>query len=426
MRKTSGLVSHRRRMPAALALLLAGTAVAVGPAFANAAAAAAQSTPAHPLRSAGGVLLPGGFFGTHATGLDQVDEIVEAADRALRGAGVRAGIGAMMQHTIYVKNGALNPLDVLNRFHAVARRLAPSLKAQPSVGTILRVPGFENARTVVGLDLAAAPDGAASGLARVLFKFGPQEIGQSIATDRLVFSAGLEAMDFEHGTLVPTIEQQVDVVTDKLVHTLKDAGVSVDHMVSHNLYVAKGTDPLKVAQLFQASLHAKLPELAAAQSVGTLVVVDGMAAPDFMLEMDALATRGDPASARRIPYEPALPVSKAVAVDGLVLTSSIDALSQPGESSMPKGAKAQAVVVARRVAEALKAAGGSASNLIKIKLYVKAGNDLPAVRAAFAAALRAHGARNPAFTVIAVEALEDPALECAAAALADANPASPR
>jgi len=424
MRKTSGLVFHRRGMPAALALLLTGAAFAAAPAVATA-AASAKSALAHPIHSAGGVLFPAGFFGVRASGLDQVDEIVEAADRALRDAGVREGIGAMMQHTIYVKNGALNPLDVLNRFHAVARRLAPSLKAEPSVGTILRVPGFENARTVVGLDLSAAPDGAARGLTRVLFKFGPQEIGQSIATDRLVFSAGLEAMDFEHGTLVPTIEQQVDVVTDKLVHTLKDAGVSVDRMVSHNLYVAKGTDPLKVAQLFHASLHAKLPDLPAAQSVGTLVVVDGMAAPGFMLEMDALATLGDPASVRRVPYEPALPVSKAAAADGLVLTSSIDALPQPGESSVPKGAKAQAVVVARRVAEAVKAAGGSASNLVKIKLYVKAGNDLPAVRAAFAAALHAQGARNPAFTVIAVEALEDPALECAATAVADA-PASHR
>ncbi len=421
MRKTSELVFHRRGMPAALALLLAGAAVALAPA-APAAASAKPAALAHSIRSAGGVLFPAGFFGARASGVDQVDEIVEAADRALREAGVHEGIGAMMQHTIYVKNGALSPMDVLNRFHAVARRLAPSLKAQPSVGTILRVPGFEDARTIVGLDLSAAPDGAAQNLARVLFKFGPQEIGQSIATDRLVFSAGLEAMDFEHGTLVPTIEQQVDVVTDKLVHTLKDAGVSVDQMVSHNLYVAKGTDPLKVAQLFHASLQTKVPDLAAAQSVGTLVVVDGMAGPGFLLEMDALATRGDAASARRVPYEPALPVSRAAAVDGLVLTSTIDALPQPGESSTPKGAKAQAVVVARRVAEALKAAGGSASNLVKIKLYVKTGNDLPAVRAAFAAALRAHGARKPAFTVIAVEALEDPALECAATAVADAGP----
>ena len=382
----------------------------------------AVAAAAHSLPAAGGIVFPGGFFATQSRGVDQVDEVVEAADRALKAAGVAEGIGAMMQHTIFVKNGALSPLDVLTRFHAVARRLAPSLKDQPSVGTILRVPGFADARTVVGLDLSAAPAGAAAGLARVRFKFGPQEIGQSIATDHVVFSAGLEAMDFEHGTLVPTLEQQVDVVTDKLVKTLRDAGVSVEQMVSHNLYVAKGSDPLKVAELFHKSLHAKVPGLGAAQSAGTLVVVDGMAAPGFMLEMDAVATRGKAAAAHRVAYAPALPVSKAVAADGLVWTSSIDALPQDdakdGSKAVPKDAVAQAAVVARRVVEAVKAAGGSAAGLVKVRLFVKSGNDLSRVRTAFAAALHAAGAARPSFTVVAVEALEDPALECAATAVA--------
>jgi enamine deaminase RidA (YjgF/YER057c/UK114 family) len=386
------------------------------------AASAAQAAPAAvvqpSVRSAGGVVFPSGFFGTRANALDQVDEIVAAADQTLKAAGVREGIGAMAQHTIYVKNGALNPLDVLTRFHAVARRLSPSLLDHPSVGTILRVPGFEDPRSVVGLDLSAAPPGTAAELSRVRFKFGPQEIGQSIADDRFVFSAGLEAFDFEHGTLVPTIEQQVDVVTSKLLKVMADAGVSVAQMVSHNLYVAKGSDPLKVAGLFHESLHAKLPQLAAAQSVGTLVVVDGMAAPGFLLEMDAIATRGDPAAVRRVPYDEPLPVAKAAAVGGLVFTSSIDALPQSPADAIPTGALQQARVIAQRTAAAVMKAGMPASRLAKVKLYVRAGNPVGAVRSAFLSALRAAGAGHPAVTVIVVEALEAPALECAATAVA--------
>lgn len=378
--------------------------------------AMAAKTPAS-IPAAGGVLFPPGFFGTHARGLDQVDEIVEAADHALRQAGVREGIGAMMQHTILLKDGALSPLEVLGRFHAVARRLAPSLKPEPSVGTILRVPGFEDPHTLVGVDLSAAPSGSAAALARVPFKFGPQEIGQSIANSHLVFSAGLEAMDFEHGTLAPTLEQQIDAVTGKLVKTMQDAGVSVNQMVSHNLYVARGSDPLKVAELFHRSLDARVPGLAAAQSVGTLVVVDGMAGPGFKLEMDAIATRGDAAAVRRTAYVPVQPVARSVSLDGLVLTSSIDATPLAGQA-LPKDAAAQAEVVARRLVDAVKAGGGSAAGLVKIRLFVKSGNDLAKVHKAFADALHRAGAREPAYTVFAVEALENPALECAATGVA--------
>ncbi len=399
--------------PAVLALTGLLLAIALWPS----APAQAAGTPKPGIPEAGGMLYPSGFFGAHARGLDQVDEIVEAADHALKQAGVREGIGAMMQHTILLKDGALNPLDVLTRFHAVARRLAPSLKPQPSVGTILRVPGFEDPHTLVGVDLSAAPSGTTAGLARIPFKFGPQEIGQSISSEHLVFSAGLEAMDFEHGTLAPTLEQQVDAVTGKLVKTLQDAGVSVNQMVSHNLYVARGSDPLKVAELFHRSLDARVPGLAAAQSVGTLVVVDGMAGPGFKLEMDAIATRGDAASVRRAAYDPAQPVARSASLDGLVLTSSIDAMSQAGQA-LPKGAVAQAAVVARHLVDAVKAAGGSAAGLVKIRLFVKTGNDLRKVHRAFAEALRRAGAHEPAYTVFAVEALENPSLECAATAVA--------
>ena len=39
----------------------------------------------------------------------------------------------MLQHTIFLKDGAASPMDVLQRFHATATRLAPSLKEQMKI-----------------------------------------------------------------------------------------------------------------------------------------------------------------------------------------------------------------------------------------------------------------------------------------------------
>ena len=171
-------------------------------------ALAAADARSAPFTRSGPLTFLSGVYGTHGTALEQVDEIVAKADAQLRGAGL--GIGDMMQHTIFVKDGAAAPIDVLARFHGAARRIAPGLLTQPSVGTIIRVPSFPDPNTLVMVDLTAGRAPKDGQLARIPFIFGPKDIAETIGTDALVFSAGFEGMDFEHGTVQPTLDAQID------------------------------------------------------------------------------------------------------------------------------------------------------------------------------------------------------------------------
>ena len=136
------------------------------------------------LVAVGQLVYPSAVAGTKGDALAQVDEIVQGLREPAR-SNAGLGIGSMIQHTIFLKNGAANPIQILTRFHEDARRLAPSLKDKPSVGIIIRVPGFADPNTLVLIDSVAAAPAAKGGpddFKRVLFKFGPQEIAQSLTS----------------------------------------------------------------------------------------------------------------------------------------------------------------------------------------------------------------------------------------------------
>ena len=88
--------------------------------------------------SVNGLVFPSGAAGTGGDVGQQVDQVAQQVHNDLGDIGL--GIGNMIQHTIYVRDGAAQPIEVINRFHAAARKLAPSLVDKPSGGTILRVP----------------------------------------------------------------------------------------------------------------------------------------------------------------------------------------------------------------------------------------------------------------------------------------------
>jgi hypothetical protein len=134
---------------------------------------AASGARAADAASIGSTVYLAGVHGTDPDPLRQVDEVVQKAHEQLGREGF--GIGNMVQHTIFIKDGAIDPINVLQRFHAAATRLAPSLKERRSVGTIIRVPDFPDRASVIMLDIVAgAPKvtGAADDFARIPFTFG--------------------------------------------------------------------------------------------------------------------------------------------------------------------------------------------------------------------------------------------------------------
>ena len=358
------------------------------------------------------LVFPSGAMGTAGSVEQQVDQVVEQVHRELSDIGL--GIGNMIQHTIYVKDGAVQPIQVLNRFHLTARKLAPSLVDKASAGTILRVPSFPDPNTLVALDVVAANPGKgqADNLTRHKFKAGPQEIVETITVDNLVYTAGLEAMDFVNRVQPPDdLDRQVDIIVEKIRSALQTNGLSLANMVSHNLYVTKGTSAGRVIQKFHEAARKLAPGLAKQPSVGTLAVVNGMASPTFLMEFDVIAahprTKGQPDNYRRFLFVPPMDIAESVEVDDVIFLAGMEGFEAGGKIS--PDVMRQVDVAVKKVDDTLKKSGLSIANMVKHKLYVKNGLDVKAVAAAFhKAAQRLAPAlvKNPsAETIIVVEGL---------------------
>lgn len=346
------------------------------------AAGGTQAADAVAVSAIGRTLYLSGIYGSAADPLEQVDEVIHRADATLRKRGL--GFGAMAQHTIFVKDGAVQPIAVLQRFHAEATRIAPSLKERRSVGTIIRVPSMPGNAVIMLEMVAGAPParGAADDFQRVPFTFGPAEIAETLGIDELVFTAGLEAMDFEHGTLAPDIDAQMEAIVGKLDGSLRRAGLTLGDMVSHNLYVKKGTDPQHVIERFHELTHRYAPQLEAKPSVGTLAVVDGMAGDGFLMEMDAIAVRpraaGRAVKISRVPYDnPATPIVRSVSVGDRVLVSGEVGADRAGNGAIPADVGAQIDLAVRNIEATLKKSGTSLNKLVKARLFLKNGSADP-------------------------------------------------
>lgn len=391
----------------AVQVLVAASPVAAAP------AAAASSSAAPAIAAVGRTLYLSGIYGSGADPLRQVDEVIERADAALAQRGL--GFGSMVQHTIFVRNGAIEPIAVLQRFHATATRLAPSLKERRSVGTIIRVPAMPG-DAVVMLDLvAAAPParGAVDDFRRVPFTFGPAEIAETIGVGDLVYTAGLEAMDFEHGTLAPGIDAQIEAIVGKLDGALRRAGLTVGDMVAHNLYVKQGTDPLHVIDKFHELTRRYAPQIRDRPSVGTLVMVDGMAAEGFLLEMDAVAARPGAAGKgiERLHYaEAAMPIARSVGAAGTVFVSGEVGADPARGGAIPADVAQQVEVAVRNIEATLRKSRSSLGELLRVRLYLKHGAADPGeIRGVLRAALERRAprlrSRPPAETLLIVEGL---------------------
>ncbi len=367
--------------------------------------------------SANQLVFPSGASGTGGSVAQQVDQVVEQVHRDLGAVGL--GIGNMIQHTIYIKDGAVQPMEVLTRFHATARKLAPSLLEKASGGTILRVPAFPDPDTLVALDVVAAHPGTGQPdtFTRHKFTAGPQEIVETITVDGLVYTAGLEAMDFVNRVPPPNVlDRQVEIIVNKVQSALQKNGLTIGNMIAHNLYVTKGTDPGRVIEKFHEAARKLAPELATRPSVGTLAVVNGMASPAFLMEFDVIAahpkTKGQPDTYRRVPFQPPIDIAASVDVNDVVFLAGMEAAV--GDAPIPPDAARQAEIAAKRIDDTLKKSGLSIGNMVKHKLYIKKGQDVKEVAAAFhkaAQRLAPSLVKNPsAETVIVVEGLAGDAL----------------
>ncbi len=102
---------------------------------------------------------------------------------------------------------------------------------------------------------------------------------------RTVYVGGQDAVD-ESGAIVGKgdIKTQAQQVLDNLQTALVAGGAALKHVIKWNVYVVEGQPPQPAFEAFQR-VWGDRPNPPAI----TLVFVSGLAHPDFLLEMDAVA-----------------------------------------------------------------------------------------------------------------------------------------
>ena len=102
---------------------------------------------------------------------------------------------------------------------------------------------------------------------------------------RTVYVRGQDAINAS-GAVVGKgdIRTQAQQVLDNLQTALVASGASLEHVIKWNVYVVEGQPPQPAFELFQR-VWGDRPNPPAI----TLVFVSGLAHPDFLLEMDAVA-----------------------------------------------------------------------------------------------------------------------------------------
>lgn len=102
---------------------------------------------------------------------------------------------------------------------------------------------------------------------------------------RTIYIGGQDAVDAS-GTIIGKgdIKQQMEQVFNNLQAALKAGGATLEHVVKWNVYVVQG-QPLQPAfEVFQR-VWGRRPNPPAI----TMMFVSGLANPDFLVEMDAIA-----------------------------------------------------------------------------------------------------------------------------------------
>ncbi|MCC7461258.1 MAG: hypothetical protein IT480_02215 [Gammaproteobacteria bacterium] len=308
-----------------------------------------------------------------------VEDVVKQADAALKEAGL--DVGAMIQHTLYVKEGTPDAIGAISAFHAATRAWAPRLQDKPSTGTILRVPGIGGDNTHM-LDLMAAVPGTKTrqdDFVRIWFHPTLDGIVETVSPGReLIFTSGMEAMNFSNGTLAPDLDSQVKYIVEKIHSALARHGLNIGHMIAHNLYVQKGTNTMEVIRLFHKYAQAAAPSLKQNPSVGTLVVVDGMASPGFKLEVDVIAARSRPGELKRVPFPEGsgmTEIAQSVEADGYIFLAGMEGAT----ANTPDDVLEQVEIAVNKVHKTLQASGLGIGSMVKYKLYVRNGEDASAV-----------------------------------------------
>lgn len=118
----------------------------------------------------------------------------------------------------------------------------------------------------------------------------PKRYYRGVVVGNLVLLSGIGGIDPETDTVLPTLEQQVEMVYRRIVGGLKEAGTSPENVIRRTTYLV---DPIKNIDAVNNVERKYLPHPKASSTVG----VTELARPGMMVEIDIMAIK--PPKARK-------------------------------------------------------------------------------------------------------------------------------
>jgi 2-iminobutanoate/2-iminopropanoate deaminase len=112
----------------------------------------------------------------------------------------------------------------------------------------------------------------------------PKRYWRGVVVGDLVLLSGTGGIDPETDTILPTIEEQAEMVFRRIVGSLKAAGTSPEHVIRRTTYLV---DPLKNIRAVGEIEKKYLPYPKASSTVG----VTALARPGMLIEVDIMAIK---------------------------------------------------------------------------------------------------------------------------------------
>jgi 2-iminobutanoate/2-iminopropanoate deaminase len=112
----------------------------------------------------------------------------------------------------------------------------------------------------------------------------PKRYWRGVVVGDLVLLSGTGGIDPETDTVLPTIEEQAEMVFQRIVRSLKVAGTSPEYVIRRTTYLV---DPLKNIRVVGEIEKKYLPYPKASSTVG----VTALARPGMLIEVDIMAIK---------------------------------------------------------------------------------------------------------------------------------------
>jgi 2-iminobutanoate/2-iminopropanoate deaminase len=112
----------------------------------------------------------------------------------------------------------------------------------------------------------------------------PKRYWRGVIVGDLVLLSGTGGIDPETDTILPTIEEQAEMVFQRIVRSLKVAGTSAEHVIRRTTYLVNPEQNIRVVGEIEKKY---LPYPKASSTIG----VTALARPGMLIEVDIMAIK---------------------------------------------------------------------------------------------------------------------------------------